>query len=151
MNHNFQDLKISEDFYTKAKKSGITDESNEFNWIWKSILEGEEIDKIAEQFFIHTEWDGNYLTDSASGILNLFLTFKNRGRITRGEYDYLRNRSGIITVKRASKKSSDENSDEIEKEDSDDKQNFFTCLDLIEELGGTIGTKFIEFLRRKNS
>jgi hypothetical protein len=171
MNHNFQDLKFSEDFCNKAKKSGLTDESNEFNWIWKSILTGEEIDKIIEKFFIHTEWDGNYLTDSSSGILNLFLTLKNRGKIFRSEYNYLRNKSGMITVKSASKKSSIEDEDEIEDkdenddkiedkdenddkiedkdEDEDDKQHIFTCLDLIEELGGTDGIKFIKFLREE--
>lgn len=128
-------FQISEEFRLKAINSGLTNESNEFHWIWKEILDGTNLSEIAEKFFEHTEWNGDCMTDTSSGILNAYLMFKSGIKIPLDDLIYLRNRSGIITSKYT-----DEN------ENSEPICHHFTCLDLIKELGRK---EFFDMLNKK--
>ena len=128
-------IQLSPEFYFKAISSGLTDESNEFNWIWKDILGGKTLSEIAEKFFAHTEWDGDCFTDTSSGILNAYLMYKNGHKIPLEDLRYLRNRSGVITSKCID-----------EEENFEPIYHHFTCLDLIEELDGT---DFFDYLNKK--
>lgn len=129
---NFQ---VSQEFYIKATNSGLTDESNDFNWIWQDIQNGKSLCEICSRFIEFTEWDGDCYTDTSSAILDAFVSFKNKQKIPIEDKKYLRNRSGVITTKCVDE---DDNSEPI--------YYHFTCHDLILELDGS---EFFDWLNGK--
>lgn len=115
---------MSEGFLKKAQNCGIMEDGHEMNWLWKMIQSNANLREIADAIIGHNEYDGNYLTDTTSALLEAYLTYKSGGRMDRDEKNYLKNRAGIIVVKMINKK-------------NDDPNDFIiTCHDLISELEG---------------